>query len=38
MEFDVIALEMLPGEEPDDPMECSYTCGFTCSGNTAAQD
>ncbi len=28
MEFDVTALEMLPGDEPDGL--CGYTCGYTC--------
>jgi hypothetical protein len=34
MEFDVTALEMLPGEETEGLVpclrSCSVTCGFTC--------
>jgi hypothetical protein len=31
MEFDVTALEMLPGDEPEGLMPCTITCADTCS-------
>lgn len=30
MEFDVTALEMLPGDEPEGLLPCTITCTISC--------